>query len=72
MDTFNLVISAVSSVGFPIVCTLLLAYIIYDMNEKQDAKMAEFIKAIDSNTKVISELYTFIHDMEKGRDNEQK
>lgn len=68
MEAFNGVVQAISSVGFPIICTLLLAYIIYDMNNKSDAKMQEFIRSIDANTKAISELYTFIHDMERGKD----
>lgn len=71
MEAFNGIISAISTVGFPIICTLLLAYIIYDMNTKNDAKMEEFIKAIDANTKVISELYAFIHDLERGKDGKQ-
>lgn len=54
------VVEAISTVGFPIVCTLILAYIVYDMNEKNDAKMSEFIKMIDANTKAISELSIYI------------
>lgn len=56
------VISAISQVGFPIVCTLILAYVIYDMNNRYDKMMQDFIKTIDANTKAISELSIYIKD----------
>lgn len=56
------VISAISQVGFPIVCTLILAYVIYDMNTRYDKMMQDFIKTIDANTKAISELSIYIKD----------
>lgn len=65
------IVTAISQVGFPIVCTLILAYIVYDMNEKNDAKMSEFIKMIDANTKAISELSIYIKDIVKGDKNSE-
>lgn len=56
------IVSAISTVGFPIICTLILAWVVYDMNEKMNAQMAGFIKAIDGNTKAISELAVLIRD----------
>lgn len=64
------IVSAISQVGFPIVCTLILAYIVYDMNDKNDTKMSEFIKMIDANTKAISELSIYIKE-NLGGHNEQ-
>lgn len=64
------IVSAISQVGFPIVCTLILAYIVYDMNDKNDTKMSEFIKMIDANTKAISELSIYIKENIGGH-NEQ-
>lgn len=56
----NEIVNAISQVGFPIVCTMMLAYILYNENDKNDARMIEFVKAIDNNTKAISELILYI------------
>jgi hypothetical protein len=56
----NEIVNAISQVGFPIVCTMILAYILYNENDKNDTRMIEFVKAIDSNTKAISELIVYI------------
>ena len=56
----NEMVNAISQVGFPIVCTMILAYILYNENDKNDARMIEFVKAIDNNTKAISELIVYI------------
>ena len=56
----NEIVNAISQVGFPIVCTMMLAYILYNENDKNDSRMIEFVKAIDNNTKAISELIVYI------------
>ncbi len=56
----NEIVTAISQVGFPIVCAVILAYILYSENEKNDARMIEFVKAIDNNTQAISELILYI------------
>lgn len=56
----NEIVNAISQVGFPIVCTMILAYILYNENDKNDTRMIEFVKAIDNNTKAISELILYI------------
>lgn len=56
----NEIVNAISQVGFPIVCTMILAYILYNENDKNDTRMLEFVKAIDNNTKAISELIVYI------------
>ena len=56
----NEIVNAISQVGFPIVCTMILAYILYNENDKNDTRMIEFVKAIDNNTKAISELIVYI------------
>lgn len=56
----NEIVNAISQVGFPIVCTMILAYILYNENDKNDTRMLEFVKAIDNNTKAISELILYI------------
>ena len=39
---------------------MMLAYILYNENDKNDSRMIEFVKAIDNNTKAISELIVYI------------
>lgn len=56
----NEIVNAISQVGFPIVCAIILAYILYNENDKNDTRMIEFVKAIDNNTKAISELILYI------------
>lgn len=56
----NEIVNAISQVGFPIVCTMILAYILYNEEDKNDTRMIEFVKAIDNNTKAISELIVYI------------
>lgn len=56
----NEIVNSISQVGFPIVCTIILAYILYIENDKNDTRMIEFVKAIDNNTKALSELIVYI------------
>lgn len=66
------IVNAISTVGFPIVCTMMLAYVLNNENEKNDSRMIEFIKAIDNNTDVINRLILYIKNdvREKGGNNE--
>ena len=68
----NDIVNAISTVGFPIVCTIVLAYVLYKENEKNDSRMIEFVKAIDNNTDVINQLILYIKNYvrEKGGNNE--
>lgn len=62
----------ISQVGFPIVCTMILAYIVYDMNRMNDEKMSEFIKTIAANTQAISELSIYIKEHIKDGASDEK
>lgn len=68
----NDIVNAISTVGFPIVCTMMLAYVLNNENEKNDSRMIEFVKAIDNNTDVINQLILYIKNdvREKGENNE--
>ena len=50
----------------------MLAYVLYSENEKNDSRMIEFVKAIDNNTNVITQLILYIKNdvREKGGTNE--
>ena len=66
------IVNAISTVGFPIVCTIMLAYVLNNENEKNDSRMIEFVKAIDNNTNVINQLILYIKNdvRERGGNNE--
>ena len=56
METATMILSAISSVGFPIVVTVILLWYINRKDEKQDERNSEFVKAIENNTRAIDAL----------------
>lgn len=56
MDTVNVIITAISSVGFPIVISVILMWYINRKDEKQDKRNEEFVKAIENNTRAVDAL----------------
>lgn len=56
METLNAIINAISSIGFPIVLSLMLIWYINKKDEKQDERNTEFVKAIENNTRAIDAL----------------
>lgn len=51
-----MILSAISSVGFPIVVTVVLLWYINKKDEKQDQRNEEFVKAIENNTRAVDAL----------------
>lgn len=56
MESFNEIITAISTVGFPCVCTLILMYIVYKMNENHKIEMDDVKEAINNNTIALTKL----------------
>lgn len=56
METAQLILNAISTIGFPIVLTLILLWYINKKDEKQDQRNAEFVKAIENNTRAVDAL----------------
>lgn len=56
MESVSLILSAISSVGFPIVVTCILLWYVNKKDEKQDERNAEFVKAIENNTRAVDAL----------------
>lgn len=56
METATMILNAISSIGFPIVLTLILLWYINKKDEKQDQRNAEFVKAIENNTRAVDAL----------------
>lgn len=55
------VTSLISTVGFPIVACIYMAYLVKDMNEKHSAETSVLKDSINANTQAISELKVLIN-----------
>lgn len=66
MEIINIIIQAISTVGFPVACCCFLLY----QNTKQDnyyrEQQEKLRKTIDGNTRSIEELSKLMRDMLKG------
>lgn len=61
MENFNVIITAISSVGFPIVIALIMIYIVYLTNKNHKAEIDELRTSIENNTTAITQLIELIH-----------
>lgn len=59
----NEILSAISTVGFPIVCTIMLGYLLLQEKDVHKQEMDELRKSIEANTLVMSELKFLINEM---------
>lgn len=55
------VTSLISTVGFPIVACIYMAYLVKDMNEKHASETDTLKESINANTQAISELKVLIN-----------
>lgn len=56
MDTYNTVIQSITTVGFPIVTSLIMMYLVYMQNKAHKEEMNEVVKALENNTIAITHL----------------
>ena len=56
----NEIIQAISSVGFPIVCSLLMGYLLLTEQRNHKEEMNQLKDAINSNTMIMVELKTLL------------
>lgn len=61
MENFNLILQAISTVGFPIVICLIMIYILYQTEENHKKEMTEMMKALENNTIAINHLTDIIN-----------
>ena len=66
------IITAISTVGFPIVCTLILLYLLVRENEQHKEEMASLKETIHNNTVVLAELKQLLNDMLQERSGGQE
>ena len=57
------IVKAISTVGFPIVCTLMLMYLLIKENENHKEEMNQLKDTIAANTIVLKELKQLFTDM---------
>lgn len=67
----NEIVEMINSVGFPIVATCIMAYILLNEQKSHKEEMKELQKAIESNTLIMTELKQLLIDISglKGSDN---
>jgi hypothetical protein len=53
---FNVIMQAISTVGFPIVMCLVFAWYIKDLNESHKVETEKFTDALNANTLVLQKL----------------
>lgn len=64
------IVTAISTVGFPIVCTLILLYLLVKENEQHKEEMSSIKDTIQNNTVVLSELKQLLNDLLRGGNDE--
>ena len=62
----NEIIQAISSVGFPVVCSILLGYLLLTEQRNHKEEMNQLKDAINSNTMIMVELKTLIESIKNG------
>lgn len=67
MENFNLMLQAISTVGFPIVICLIMIYILYQTEQNHKQEISEMMKALENNTIAINHLTDIINS--RGIDN---
>lgn len=65
MEAFQLVISAISTVGFPVLVALFFLYRLSKQDERHAEQFEEMRKSVDNNTQVIKELILIIKEEKK-------
>ncbi len=66
------IVTAISTVGFPIVCTLILLYLLVRENEQHKEEMSALKETIHNNTVVLAELKQLLNDMLQERSGGQE
>lgn len=53
----------ISTVAFPIVACVYMAYLVHEMNDKHEQEMDSMRQALDANTNAINKLETLINQL---------
>ena len=66
MEVYNAIIQAVSTVGFPIVCSGALFWLMNKQSTEHKEEMTQLKDVISQNTVVLAELKQMIKDMQNN------
>lgn len=56
MENYNFIIQSITTVGFPIVTSFIMMYLVYMQNKTHKEEMSEVVKALENNTIAITHL----------------
>lgn len=59
----NAITSLITTLGFPIVACIYMAYLVKDMNDKHSSEMNSIKEALNANTSAIDKLETLINQL---------
>ena len=65
----NDIITIISSVGFPIVCSLIMFYLVYILNKSFQNEIKQLSESLNENTVILTELKTLMEDIRNERKN---
>ena len=68
MEKYNVIVQAISTVGFPIIIALILIYIIWKIEENHKTEMNSMITAVSNNTLVLQKLVDKIDTLTDRKD----
>lgn len=68
MEKYNIIVQAISTVGFPIIIALILIYIIWKIEENHKTEMNSMITAVSNNTLVLQKLVDKIDTLADRKD----
>lgn len=63
----NDIITIISSVGFPIVCSLIMFYLVYILNKSFQNEIKQLSESLNENTVILTELKTLMEDIRNER-----
>lgn len=64
MESFNVIISAISTVGFPCVLCIIMIYVIWKIEESHKSEIHEMTEAVNNNTTALVKLIDKIEGLE--------
>lgn len=56
MENYNFIIQSITTVGFPIVTSLIMMYLVYVQNKTHKEEMNGVVKALENNTLALTHL----------------
>lgn len=68
MDTFQMVMQAITTVGFPIVMCLCLAWYCMKLNDTHKAETDKFASALNNNTIILQKLCDILNVERSNKD----